>query len=357
MEPRQDADDRAAERGAAHNRIVDHHEVVGRLHRTVEDVVDVRGEFIAPLLLSDEGADLHVLAHDLLGARPVPENEIVKPRLVQRPLPGGAQDGGLDLVAPSQPQRFHQPVIGDLRGIGNEPDDRVLQVAINGGEHLVGQARPERLAFPVDVEVVAPREIDALKGAGRARQRLHEGRGGHRAALLDDDDMAGRHLVDGRRFEVEHGHERCPLGGDRDHLVVLEIMARPDARGIAHDKCVSVADEARQRVAAVQALGGAGDDAGDVEFLADAPRDLGAGQAAGAQKSEDVLMLLVEEKADFLQHRLRVGGEDGMLAHGDEASVQLHRVGHVEIPGQHQVPRRPRAAPEIWMTRAEAVAA
>ena len=42
-----------------------------------------------------------------------------------------------------------------------------------------------------------------------------------------------------------------------------------------------------------------------------------------AEQAVEVLVLLVEEEADFLQHRLRVGGEDRMLAHGDEAVVQL----------------------------------
>ena len=317
----------------------------------------MRGEFIAPFFLPDEGADLHILAHHLLGARPVAEDEIVEVRLVQRPLSGRVEDGGLYLVAPAQPQRLHQAVIGDLRGVGDEPDDRVLQVAVDGGEHLVGQPGPERLALPVDVKVVAPGKIDALKGTGRARQGLREGGGGHRAALLDHDDMAGRHLADRRRLEVEHGHERSALRGNRDHLVILEIITRSDARGIAHDKRVAVADETSQRVAAVQARGGAGDDAGDVEILTDAPRNLGAGQAARAQKAEDVLVLFVEEKTDLFQDRLRVGGKDGMLPHRDEAVVQLHRVGHVEIPRQHQVPRRPWTAPEIGMAGAETIAA
>ena len=95
----------------------------------------------------------------------------------------------------------------------------------------------------------------------------------------------------------------------------------------------------------------------EVEFLRDPAGDLIAGQAARPERLVKPLVFLVEEEADLLEQGLGVRSEDRMLADRDEAVVQLHRVGHVEIPGQHQVSRRPRAAPEERVARTQAVAA
>ena len=67
MEPIEDADDAAPKGGAAHDAIVDHHEIVFvRLDAAVGDVIDVRREVVAGVALGDEGAELDVFQDDLL---------------------------------------------------------------------------------------------------------------------------------------------------------------------------------------------------------------------------------------------------------------------------------------------------
>ena len=317
----------------------------------------MRGEFVAPLLLPDEGAHLHVLADDLLGPRPVVQDKVVEQRLVERAASAGLENGCSDVVAAPEAERVHQAEIGDLRSVGDETEDRVLQVVADRREHLVGQVGAQRLALAVDVEIVAAREVDALERAGRPWQRHRERRRGHRAALLDHHHVAGRDFAHCRCVEVEHGHQRRPLGGKRHHLVVLEVMDRADAGGVAHHEGVAVPDQPGEGVAAIPVLGGAGDDAGNVKILADAVREFGTRETARAERPVEVLVLLVEVKADPLEQRLGVGGKDGVLADGDEAVVQLPRVRHVEVPRQHQVAGRPGTAAEKRMAGAQIVAA
>jgi len=50
-------------------------------------------------------------------------------------------------------------------------------------------------------------------------------------------------------------------------------------------------------------------------------------ELALAQEPVDVLVLFIEEEADFLQHRLSVGGEDRVLSHCNQRPIQLLRVG------------------------------
>src|SRR5258707_481894 len=44
-----------------------------------------------------------------------------------------------------------------------------------------------------------------------------------------------------------------------------------------------------------------------------------------------------------------------MLAHGDQAVVQLRRIRHVKIARQREIARRPGTPPKVGMTRAHAV--
>jgi hypothetical protein len=58
-------------------------------------------------------------------------------------------------------------------------------------------------------------------------------------------------------------------------------------------------------------------------------------------------VLLIEEEADALKDGLGVGGEDGVLAHGDERlSLSSAVLVRLKLPAEHQVARRPRAAAE-----------
>ena len=66
-------------------------------------------------------------------------------------------------------------------------------------------------------------------------------------AALDHDRMARADLLHLLHRQVEHGHERGTLRGEGDDLVVLEPVAGPDARRVARDKRVAVADKAAER--------------------------------------------------------------------------------------------------------------
>jgi hypothetical protein len=127
--------------------------------------------------------------------------------------------------------------------------------------------------------------------------------------------------------------------------------------GIAHDERIAVADQAAERVAAVPLLRRPRDDARHVEVLADPARQFIPRDIALAQEAVDVLVFLIEEEADLLEDRLGVGGEDRMLAHRDQRSVQLLGVGQVEIAAQRQVARRPRTPAEKRVARGDVVPA
>ncbi len=314
-------------------------------------------EVVAHVFLADEGAQLDVLGDDLLAARPVVGDEFVEQGLGDLALGGGLEDAFFHLGAALLAQAVHEAEPGDLGGVGDEAEDGVAPVVIDGLEHLVGEAAAEGLALAVDVEVVAAREVDALEGARGAGQGGGELGGGDATVALHHDHMAGRHLLHLRGGEVEDGLQRGALGSEGDDLVVLEIKRGADAGGIARDEGVAVADEAAERVTAVPLRGGAGDDAAEVEAFADLVGDVLALQALLAEAAVDVVVLLIEEEADFLQQGLRVGREDRVLAHADERLVQLLGVGHVEVAAEREVARRPGRTAEIRVTRGDVVTA
>src|SRR5208283_237598 len=107
----------------------------------------------------------------------------------------------------------------------------------------------------------------------------------------------------------------------------------------------------------VPPLGGAGEDARRVQVLADALGELFARKPPLSQEVEDVLVLLVQKEADFLEDGLRVGREDRMLPHCDQAFVQLPGVREVEVAAKGEIARGPGAAAKERMAGAQIVPA
>ena len=70
---------------------------------------------------------------------------------VELALAARLEDRRLDLVAPHGAQRRHEAVVGHLRRVRDEAEDRVRPVVVDRLEHLAGQPPAERLALPVDV--------------------------------------------------------------------------------------------------------------------------------------------------------------------------------------------------------------
>ena len=54
-------------------------------------------------------------------------------------------------------------VEGHFGGVGNEGEDRVLGVVVDGSQHRFGELLTQLLAFLVDVAIVSTTEVDAFE--------------------------------------------------------------------------------------------------------------------------------------------------------------------------------------------------
>ena len=130
FKPVQHAQDALAQRGAAHDAVIDHHEVVHPgAHGPVGDVVDVGHQVVARIIARDEGAQLGVL-----------DGHLLAPHLGGK---DGSERHGVRLGAQLQDalfldrvqvflQAILQAVEGHLCGIGDEGEHRVFQVMVHG---------------------------------------------------------------------------------------------------------------------------------------------------------------------------------------------------------------------------------
>ena len=223
--------------------------------------------------------------------------------------------------AASQPQPVHQSVVGDLRGVRDEREDRVARDRRRSPPRSGHQRRPHRLALAVDLRVVAAREIDPLERAGRQLARLPEASRRAARRRVDHDRGPAREPLPCTSLQsVEHRHQRHPLGGEGDHLVGLEMKARPDPVRIAHHEHVAVADRPADRVAAVPWPPRTRITAAGSRSSRSSVWHLRSGHPRVAEPAVEIGVGLVEVEADLLEHRLGVGPEDRVLAALDQRS-------------------------------------
>ena len=289
---------------------------------------------------------LDVFFRGLAGAHQVPQ------------LPGGALGHqALEFLQEAQ--------VRGLAGVRDEAEDGAVDVPLHRIQDPPGEVAAERLAFLVDVRVVAAAEVDALEGA------LPLGGGGehllqrHAPVRLHDEGVAGREFLDVRGTHAEHRGQGRAFARHRDGLGGLEPECGADAIAVAEDERIAVADDSAQDVAAVEALGGVAQDARDVHLRGDDGCEIAAFQvpeAAGAGGGGQELMLAVDEVPDLLEDHAGVGVADRVDAELHQPPEQVPRVGQVEVAGEHQVAARHVAAAQVRMaefaagTRVRAVA-
>ena len=167
---------------------------------------------------------------------------------------------------------------------------------------------------------------------------------------LDHHHVAGSHFLHILHLEIEACHQRSSLRSKRDDLVVLEIETRPDSRGIARHKGITITRHAANRVTAVPFFRRTFEDAGQIEIHADMVGHLIAGHAVVAQIAVEIDVLLIEVVADFFEHGLGVRRVNRMLAHRGQRGIELRRIGQREIAAEREIPRGPGAAAKVRMT-------
>ncbi len=160
----QHLDDAFAQRGAAHDGVINHHQRVNAgADGAVGNVVHVLHHLGAAGIFGDEGAHLHVFDGNLLNAHAA-ANEF-QHILIGHLVALRFEALQLNLVQPCL-HAFDKAVEGSLRGIWDKGDDGVLQVVIDGLEHGWRKVAAKLLALFIDVGIGAAGEVNALKGAG-----------------------------------------------------------------------------------------------------------------------------------------------------------------------------------------------
>ena len=336
IQPREDLDDRVLQGGSADDRIVDHDEILAFADLPVGDIVDVRDHLVASLFLGDKGAQLDVLVRDLFATRPALEDELVKSGLVEFARSGGSEDFILHLVSPQHAQAVHQTVVGDLGSVRDEAENGLVEIGIDPGDDLRHEVGPQSHPFAVDVGIVAPREIDALEGAGTRFTRFGVGRDFETAAMFHHRDVGTGQLTHFVDLGIENRHEGDALAREGDHFVVLVIKAGANPVRIPQHEAVPVADDAGDGVAAVPDLRALADDADEVDLLGNDSGDFSPLGPLVALAAVDRIVHLVEVIADLLEHGLGVGVEDRMLAATNQVVIEVAGIRHVEVARHHE---------------------
>ncbi len=189
----QDAKDALLQSGAAHDAVVDHHQVVDAgSHGAVGDVVHVGHQVVSRAVFGDEGAQFRVLDGNFIDARALIQDGL--DFLVVRVCTEAFDAGNFARVKVLF-QPLDQPVKRRFGGVGNEARDRVIQIVFHGFQHTRDDAAPECFSFVVDVLVVAAREVDALEAAGLPYSRwtdlFHQGF----AAAANEQGATWRHFL------------------------------------------------------------------------------------------------------------------------------------------------------------------
>ena len=350
-----DFENRFSQRGAAHDGVVDDDDVFAFLHDAVGNVVDVRGEFRSVFFLRNERAQLDVLVRELFSARPVAHDEPIDQRFVHRSRFQRVFQFFADFAAAVHAKLAHHAVIGRFRRVRNERKDGAQQISVDRFENLRDERRAERLAFPVNGGIVSARKINAFEGAVCFFLRLEDFFEADFSLRVRDHRLAGPEFPHVVLVHVENRHQRDAFRSDGDDFFVADVEAGSDAVRVAEHEHVAASRHAAQREAAVPVRRSVAQHLREVDFARDFLRHFAAGNAGVAQTAENGRMRVVEPITEFFDERLRVGGNDGMRAAVDQRFVELARIRHRKVSGDHQIARRPNRFARERLTSAQIV--
>ena len=343
----ENANDALAQRSAAHDAVVDHHEVVNaRPDAAVSDVVHVGGEVVAAVALGDEGAHLDVLPRHFLRTYAARKNAL------EVGVGGSTAEAFylfdfllVEIVVKS----FHHAVIGRLGGVGDIAEHRVVQFIVHGFEDRLDERPPQFLALTVDVHVGAAAEIHAFEGAGLhvlCRQYLLRAQP---AAFVHQQGFAGLEFVHVLCFHVERGLNDGAFRCHHHYLVVLIPEGGPDAPGVAHAHHLAAARHAAKHVAAVPHGGGELEHVGQVDVVFDVARDVCIGKSLLHSLVEAAFAFAVEPVPELFEEDIRVRHHARVLSLHGYFVEDFRHVRHVEVGADAEVLGAPVVAPQERM--------
>ena len=337
MQSVQNTYDALLQRCSAHDAVVDDDQVVLVGHeRAVGDVVDVGGKVVALVALGDEGAQLDVLPGHLLRADVHAHDAL---HLLLGGLVVARQFANLaHLLAVQRLLKAAQhAVVGHFGRVGDEGEDGVGHVAVDGLRDALRQLFAKVLALLVDVEVGTATEIDTfertrtLLASGQNLRQHHLARGVHHQSL------AGFEFLYLVGFKVECRLQDGSLAGQHQYLVVLVPERRPYAPRVAHGEHLARARHSADDETAVPQRCSSAQDVAHVDVFLDEVGDILPRQSTLDGDVEEAFALAVEPVPHLFQQDERVAVDARMLSCGRYRLKHLVDVREVEVATQTQV--------------------
>ena len=286
------------------------------------------GELIAALALGDEGTELDVLDRYLLGANVRRED--------------GAQFGlrviGLRKEATKLLLRqvlvhaLDHAVVSDFGGIGDEGEDRVLEIPTDGTQDGRGELLAEGLALPVNISVTASGEVDALEATSLVLLRGNDLLGAHLGGAVHQERLTGKELGDLLCRDVHHRLDDGTLRGKDDDFVIDIIEGGTDAVRVPHGVALATARLATHDEAPIPERCRLTQDIRQVDALLDVVGDIHAFEPLRSALDEEALYFTVETMPELLQEDVHVGDVAWVLSDGRDRLEDVSHVRQVEVP-------------------------
>ena len=249
MQAVHDADDALAQRGAAHNAVVDDHEVIhAGAQRTVGNVVDVGSKVVARITFGYESAHLDIFPRHLLRAYAARQDAVQA--LAVHIAAQGCNLAGLGIVQ-ILIEALQHAVVGCFGRVGYVGENGIVHLGVDSPHNGRKQCAAQFLAFAVNVLVGAAAEVDALKGAGG---KLAGGQylfGTHASVAIHENGLARQEFVHLVGLYVEGGLYDGALRGNHHNFIVLIPEGRTYAPGVAHAEEFARAADAAHHIAAI----------------------------------------------------------------------------------------------------------
>ena len=298
MQAIQDADDALSQGRAAHDTVVDHHQVIHeRLNAAIGNVIDVGGQVVTAVALGDEGTQLDVFDRHFLAAHPHGE-DLLQLLFLQEVTPVG------DPLLLQFVQVVVQPLlhseVGHLGGVGDKREDRMVNVMINGTKDRLHQVLTHPFPFLIYIHIAAAREVDPLKRTGAIGLRGHDLLRAPLAQLVDKDRLAPIQLMDVFHMHVHDGLDHGALRRQHDDFIVGIIKGGTNAPWIAHAERLAATGDATNHEASIPSRHATAQDVRQIHMLLDRLRDLHTFQALAFIALIQSLHLAIQTMAELL---------------------------------------------------------
>ena len=282
------------------------------------------GQVITAVTLGDEGTQLDIFDRYLLAAHPHRE-DLLQLLLLQEMTPVG--DPLLFQLVEVVVQPLLHTEVGHLGGIGDEREDRMVEVMINGTKNRLHQVLTHPFPFLINIYIATPREVDPLKRAGAIGFGSYDLLRVPLASLIDEDRLASIQLMDLLHMYVHDGLDHGALRGQHDDLIVGVVESGTNAPRITYAERLATAGNATNHEPTVPGRHATAQHIRQIHMLLDRLRDLHAFQALAFIMLIQPLHLAIQAVAELLQHDVGVCVFAGMLSYGCDFFKYLMNVG------------------------------